>query len=179
MTTLCEDAPVMKYGVSARKITLDNYVGPLHISFSEPRAGSGTVLGGSSVQSGLRSLGPVISVSAKESVILQLQNAFDNTLNITPFGDRPGTMDVTVLGVKAPECQSDGSYVDDTPVNLETLRYYERYRYADGGPPITITIGDDYVLDSVLAGVTMSFDGQSRLPTFVLTFAIWHGNDDD
>lgn len=109
-------------------------------------------------------IGPVISLRASENILVQIQNTFGNGLIITPFGDRPGSLEVTVLNGRDCDNEEDA--------DLKAVKEYRGSRF-DGGDPLDIEIGDDFDMKGILYGMSFGITGDNPLPTIVLTFTVW------
>lgn len=109
-------------------------------------------------------LGPVVALRGSRSIIAQIQNTFDRQLFLTPFGEKPGTLQVTVLA--APECGEDTSTPTGDFVTFFTQKQFK------GGPPLTIAIGNG-VLRGVLFGSEFGIEEKTQYATTTFTFVIW------
>ena len=151
MTTLC-----MSEGVNLTQVTQENYVGAL-------------LLGGTDGE-GLAELGPIIGIKCSHNIIAQIQTAFDNTLHITPFGDKPGELIITVLSGSTcgKEDESDGEKESQADA---AFNYYKDNRYKEG-EPLSISLGR-IDLQAILYGIQLSADPESLMSTATLTFVAW------
>lgn len=113
----------------------------------------------------INTLGAIVSVRAAENVLVQIQNTFGSGIVITPFGDRPGSLEVTVLNGRA--CDGTGE-----PADLSAFNYYRQHRFHGGRPPI-ISLGPDIRMRGFLYGCSLGATSEQPLPSVVLTFTAW------
>ena len=115
----------------------------------------------------LNQIGVVIAVQASMEIAAQLQNALNDIIYITPFGDKPGTIQITFLANRV--CNGG------TSSTLGVIEHYLQYRLLpdQNRSPATIVIGGG-AFRSFLFG--MQLDAQSageQLVRGVLLFRGW------
>ena len=74
----------------------------------------------SGARSSLSNIGLVTAVSAKQSVIVQIQNALSNAIFVTPFGDGAGDIAISFI--------SNRLCTDPNNVTVEVIQHYLNHR---------------------------------------------------
>lgn len=160
-------------GVNGRIIEVNAQLAvPLSIGLSYGGSvGQSSAAGGfvsSNSQSGLlNQVGVVTAIQASMEIAAQVQNALNDIIYITPFGDKPGTIQITFLANRV--CNRD------TANTLGVIDHYLQYRLLpdQNRSPATIVIGGGS-FRSFLFG--MQVDAQSageQLVRGVLLFRGW------
>lgn len=141
---------ISNYGRRSAAIPIDGYNGPLTVRVNNS-------------SDYFKTLGPVISVKGSRSIIAQLQNTFGWELYITPFGEKPGTLEITVLS--AEECGSSDQ------VSGDFINFFNRHMFR-GGRPSTIAIGRG-ALRGIMFGQSFGIDEKTRYATVTFTYVVW------
>jgi hypothetical protein len=161
-------------GANGRLIRVNAQVAlPLTLSLSYPSTTGGTTEGvpgtqlNNSGQTVLSQIGVVTRLRASQEVAAQFQNALTDVIYITPFGDKPGTIELTFVANRS----CDGS----NGAGLGVIQHYldRRLMPLANKRPATIIIGPG-VFRSYL--ISMVIDAESsgvQLVQGTLVFRGW------
>lgn len=114
-------------------------------------------------------LGVVVGLSCSREILVQIQNAFDRRFYVTPFGNSPGKLEVTVLSGSCGNEDQGGNG------SLDPRDFYEQARYR-GGTPLAFSVGGMYAGPAILAGLREKAQASGQvgpgIKTSTLAFAL-------
>lgn len=177
-TIMCSEARGRLIAISSK------FSAPLSIALGTPRLGGGVAGIGTSINrvqfENMLNLGVATSITASQNVAAQFQNAFNDAIYVTPFGDTPGEVHLSfIINAKCNTNDGNSAHLNTQPASDkkqtgQAIEYYLKNRLSPyRSRPLVIVIGP-MTLKGYLIGLQVPYQAQSfPIAQAVLSFKAW------
>lgn len=140
---------------------------PINVGSSQPVQPLTLSLSYDGVQFDTKKIGVAVQVRANQQIAAQFQNALNNLIYVTPFGDKPGQIDISFI--------SNRVCGDTWGSGYEVIQHYFDHRLMPDAnkAPATVVVGSG-TFSAYLVGLQFSAESSGmQLTRGTLTFRGW------